>query len=376
MTKAPTLIDELYRLSFSKSPVPHWRSNAAMRQALHSARRFVVSDKMSTFMADLANEAFMKQRDGKYILIGERAYRIADSLRVSSRLPHATIWIEYNLLAYQIRSIEIRKPGYAPDIPNIPEHEGWLIQQHPQIETACIMHLFTKSDRVHEDGYSLWTFPFAFGWTCDGNPLPWHTFFEDNPENTRGYAVPSSYLVGLPGYVRGNVNAVRSPLIEDPNPEVHYEAYTTLIEEWTGVIRRVWSLLATIDHLPLTRGNVRQSKGFLARGQIRKFLDHQTITLNIPGKKDPRVLARKVIAEAHRKRHEVRAHWRDDFRHPPSKKCNLHLWELLTADDPDTIECTVCKGRQFHVAKHERGDSALGYVTHDYKVKHDEEHAT
>jgi hypothetical protein len=372
MKQAPTLIDHLYRLSFQRELIPGWQSNSEMRRALHSAKRFVVSEKMSAFMADLATEAF---KLGKAPTLAQRRYshRVADSLRVSSRLPHEVIWIEYRLHAYQVRSHVLRnKP--PPNLPEIPELEGWLIQQHPKIETACLMHLFTQSDRVHDDGYDTWTFPFAFAWTCDGSPLPWKKMFEPDP-NRIGFEPVSACLTGLRSYDYPWLNCVYSPLIEDPSSTLT-GIYMQLLLEWTGIIRRVWALLATIDHLPLTRGAVRTGKGFLARGQIRKYLDHQTITLNIPGKKDTRVLARKMIAIAHRKRHEVRAHWRDDYRHLPSSTCNPHLWELLDTSDSDTIECVICRGRQFHIAKHLRGDAALGFTIHDYKVKHDEEATT
>jgi hypothetical protein len=361
MKLAPTLIDEIYRISFRPERQMGWRSNAEMRHALEAAKRFVIADdRTAGFMAELANESFVKAGIHNPIVP-----RIADSLRVQSRLPFPSIWIEYPLRAYQARSCELR--GTLSD--NTPElqplREGWLIQQHPKIDTACIMHLFTQDDKTDHQGHAIWTFPFAFAWCCDDSPLPWRLSVKHQVKSETMSAV----LVGLQNYDRDNVGCVRSPLITDPNRD-HGEAYEYLFSEWMGVVRRVWALLATIDNLPITRGEVRQSKGFLARGRIRKFLDHQTITLNIPQKTDTRVLARKAIAIAHRKRHEVRAHWRDDWRFPPSKRCNPHLWEFMNENDLDHIRCDLCGGRQIHVKLHERGDAALGYVTHNYAIKH------
>lgn len=372
MKPAPTLIDALYRASFHPEANPGWRSNVEMRHALESARRFIVDERMSAFMAELANEAFLK--DTAINL------RILNSLRVSARLPHESIWIEYMMRPYQVRSHELRKES-PPDLINIGRTEGWLIQQHPKIETASIMHLFTDSDAADTKGYRTWTFPFAFGWMADDSPLPWQTIIKsdgtnEGEPNARAdrlglrYSTPSAFLSGISGYHRDNVSCVRSRLIIDPIQE-NQEQYRYLLTEWMGVLRRVWSLLAAIDHLPIAYGEVRQSKGFLARGRIRKFLDHKTITLNIPAKRDTRVIARQAIAAAHRKRHEVRAHWRDDWRNPPSKHCNPHLWEFVDENNPDLIRCELCRGRQFHVIKHERGDAGLGYVTHDYVVKHE-----
>jgi hypothetical protein len=358
--KPETLHDRLYRASFQPATVPGWRENGAMRRALESAHRFVVDEPMARFMAELANESFLIQRP----IIKQ----IADSLRVQARVPHEAIWLEYPLRAYQERSCELRGTMATNEPWAQPEREGWLIHQHPKIDTACIMHLFTSHEHVQEDGFNTWTFPFAFAWCCDDSPLPWRKVLHRHPQAEK-YAEPSSYLVGISGYERDNVCAVRSPLINDPNPSDDVQL-RYLLTEWSGIVRRVWALLATIDNLPITKGDVRQSRGFLARGRIRKYLSHRTITLNVPAKKDTRVLARRMIAAAHRKRHRVRGHWRDDWRNPPSKNCNPHLWEAVD-DEANHIRCALCHGRQTYIAKHERGDAALGWVDHDYRVTHD-----
>jgi hypothetical protein len=368
---APTLIDTLYRLTFDKQPIQGWQGNAKMRHALEAAHthRFIVNDdRTAAFMAELANEAFIKYA-GTAI-----TFRIADSLRVSSRLPYPTIWIEYPLRAYQRRAKELRSTDADVNPTEVPAREGWLLQQHPMIDTAIMLNIFTESDVPDNQGYTLWTYPFTYGWCCDDSPLPWRLEDAGQPpdvEEANLRDLMCVQAVGLVGYKRDNVGIVRSPLIDGPNTNPRlFDAYKALLNEWAGVVRRVWALLATIDHLPLSYGQVRQSKGFLARGRIRKYLDHQTITLNVPAKKDTRVLARQMIAMAHRKRHEVRGHWRDDWRNPPSKRCQPHLW-VSTDDEADHIVCELCRGRQIYVHMHERGDAALGYVTHDYRVKHE-----
>ena len=377
---APTLIDRLYRGSFRTETIPTWKSNSEMRRAIISARRFIVDEAMSRFMADLANESFRQHapcphpahKREKHSLASfvDRAphnHRLADSLRVQARLPHESIWIEYLMHPYQQRSHEIRGVR-PPDEKELFDKEGWLIQQHPKIDTACIMHCFLCDDEPDRRGFSNWTFPLAMGWTCDDSPLPWQTTVDPQPRK-QIYRYPSALLLGIGDYNRENVSYVQSPLICDPE-EKYSDVYGPLMVEWVGVLRRAWSLLATIDHLPIITGDVRQSKGFLARGQIRKFLDHQTIKLNVPAKQDTRVIARKMIAAAHRRRHEVRGHWRDDWRNPPSKLCNPHIWETVN-DNPDLIRCEQCHGRQVYVHKHERGDATLGYVLHSYQVTHE-----
>jgi hypothetical protein len=248
--KPVLLIDRLYRATFQRGPVLGWPDNTGMRRALEGAYRFSVDDAMSAFMADLANEAFLKTGSGSVNV------RIADSLRVQARVPHEAIWIEYNLHAYQIRANAIRDREPL-NIDDVPEREGWLVQQHPAIDTAVMMHLFTASNRVHEDGNDTWTFPFAFGWCCDDSPLPWQTLMK-NPDGDERWL--SELLVGIGGYKRDNINCVRSPLIADPTRR-NAAAYAVLLAEWTGVVRRVFALLATIDNLPITRGVARPAKG-------------------------------------------------------------------------------------------------------------------
>lgn len=356
--KPTTLFDAVYRLSFKNKLVNGWRSNADMRHALQSTRRFVADDAMGSFMADLANEAFLKHQGTGFNV------KICDSLRVQSRLPHEAVWIEYPLRAYQARSHEIR--GMPPIVPSeIPAVEGWLIQQHPKLDTACVMHLFTSSEFPDEKGYDTWTFPFSFGWSCDDTPMPWRDVILNTVDED---TFSSEFLVGMRGYKTRSTGVVRSSLIDDPSP-IYQEVYVNMLREWTGIIRRVWSLLATIDNLPLSFGTTRTPKGFLAQHRIRPYLEHQTITLSIPARTRTKVLARRLIAMAHRKRHEVRGHWRDDWRNPPGK-CRPHVWECV-GEDSDTIECTGCRGRQIYVHKHERGDASIGYVTHDYRLKHE-----
>jgi hypothetical protein len=324
----PLLIDLIYRATFNKETVPGWQSNIDMRHALERAKRFIADRRMSAFMADLAHESFLKN-----VRLPKLNCRICDSLRVSSRLPHDAIWIEYYLYAYQERLRAIQELAQE----NTPKlslwKEGWLIQQHPKIDTAYTLHVFTQEPKGNADESEVypWTFPFAFAWCCDDSPLPWRVSIDPGVYNVPDKVICpiSEYLTGITGYKRDNVGCIQSPLIVGLKPEDdEYNAH--LLGEWRGVLREVWSLLATIDHLPIIKNDVRQTKGFLAQHRIRKFLSHQSIALNIPAKKDTRVVARQAIAITHRKRHEVRGHWRDDWRNPPSQLCNPHLWENWT----------------------------------------------
>jgi hypothetical protein len=140
-----------------------------------------------------------------------------------------------------------------------------------------------------------------------------------------------------------------------------------LLQEWSGVQRRMWALLATINDLPVVVAEVKQSRGFLAKGQYRKFLDHRTITLTVPEKLYKKTI-RDALANAHRRGGPVREHWRRDWRKPLSPLCD-HEWGA----DEKHMFCTHCNGRKIWINEHVRGDTSRGFVTHDFTVTHDPE---
>jgi len=363
MKRPPTLIDRLYRSSFAKQTMPGWMSNQAMRERLVAARRFVLDDGMSSFLADLAVAGF-KTPDGG-LLSGRLSAKLVDQMRVSARSPHKLVWVEYNLRAETTRASELS--GNSPINPkDVPSREGWLIEQHPGIESAFRMHLFNEvpQDEAETDGYGIevYTFPFCFAWTADDTPLPWNLAIKGSNEGARS---SSEVYTGVVGYHSGRIGVVHSDLIKNFIKHPKRNALIELLKEWTGLIRRVWALLATINDIPMTVGEVRQSKGFVARGAYRKFLDHSVITLSIPGKKDHQKVARSLIAQARRRAHQVRGHWRRDWHHPGSRQC-LHHWDLTGH------KCEMCGGQRMWIAEHVRGDASIGFVTHDYEVVHEE----
>jgi len=352
MKPAPTLIDHFYRQSFGRETVVGWKSNARMRESLTAARRFVLDSAMSAFMADLAVASFSFSKTN----FGSLASKLSEQLRVSARAPHKAIWIEYDHLSFQNRSNDLR--GLSPPDPKeIPQREGWLIEQHPQVETAFIMHLFSWAE---DDVF--YTFPVAYAWTTDDSPLPWNTIVDQRmaTDDDNVVAFLSELIVGVPGYQTTRVGIVRSPLIIDAHPEIH-DPIKDLVIEWAGTIRRTWALLATINDIPLEKKFTVAAKGFISRGQYRKFLNHSTLTLAIPGRADPRKVARNLVALARRRAHQVRGHWRLDYRHPGDPLCQ-HQWNVE--------QRCACGAHRSWVHEHQRGDASVGFVTHSYAVTH------
>ena len=355
MKPGPTLADTLYRYSMSKHRVAGWRDNALWTDALRRAKRFVLDDEMSTFLGELATSAFVRS---KGLTIASRN-KVADRLRLGARLPSEVTWIEYNLRKCQARSNELLGRNVALD--EMPEREGWLLIRHPKLETAFRAHVISHDANVdHGDGFDTWTFPIAMAWTADDDTImPWRAMPFQN-----GGMRPSEVSTGLAGYVTDKAGFVFSELIETPNAP---ELVSNLLAEWSGVQRRMWALLATINDLPVEMRDVRASKGFVARGAYRRFLDHRTITLTVPVQKYTKVI-RSALALAHRRGGPVREHWRQDWRRPLSALCD-HEWGA----DEGHMFCNLCKGRKIWVHEHTRGDTTRGFVTHDFNVTHDDE---
>jgi hypothetical protein len=331
MGNPATLIDVLYRASFKNEAVQGWTNNAKWRAALAQSRRFVLDDAMSTFMGELGTQAFARPESAK------RRGQMAEHLRMGARLPFPTTWIEYNLRLCQTRSSELLGRPFAAS--EVPKQEGWLLQQHP-------------------DGrYDTWTFPVAMGWTSDDTPLPWRAV----PLSEDGLSA-SECAVGLTGYRTAQAAYVFSDMVKTPPKP---QAIADLMKEWSGVMRRMWAFLATIADLPVQVTEVRASKGFIGRGQYRRYLDHRTVTLNVPQKNFQKV-ARHALALAHRRAHQVRAHFRKNWRAPLSPLCE-HQW----ISDEKHMTCTHCQGQKIWIKDHTRGNAALGFTTHDFAVRHE-----
>jgi hypothetical protein len=355
----PTLIDTLYRMTFRNENVLRLRSNAALRQVLTDARRFVLDDEMSTFLGELCTAAFVTGKKSAAV-----QHRMVDQLRISARSPHRTVWIEYNIRNSLQRSNELLQQKFDPN--EVPHREGWLIQQHDELSTAFRLHLFTANPPQEADrqGFDHWGFPIVYSWTVDDSPSPWRSVLDNND----GY-----WATGVKGYdAHGCVTLTTSEMIDDPREHKNRIAIVDLVHEWTGVLRRVFALLATINDIPVLRTEIKQSRGFVAKGRYRRFLDHTTITLQVPQKLSLRKLARQMIAIARRRAHQVRGHFRLDWRNPPSDHCPALLAEGGHAWGTDNV-CTACRGHRLWIVEHVRGDASLGFVTHNYLVEHPNE---
>jgi hypothetical protein len=338
MKSDATLIDLAIRESFKRHDglVP-----GGMRETLVRAHKFLLSYEMSGYLADLTNAAFFESPD--------RSLALVDAARRQARLPFPVTWIEYDCRARKVRSHQAyAKSQYpttgslvTPDriIPRI----GWLLEQHPQIGTA-----FKMTEFVELDGTAA-RLPFSSTWVCDDQTvIPWPAM----PWAGISSRERSEIATGVMGYVSDRISLTG---IADGG----------ILKETIGELRCALMLLATINDLPVTFDAVRPSKGYVARGQYRRFIEHSIIHLTVPEHRSLKTLAARALTNLRRRAHEVRGHFRIDWRHPPQALCQ-HDWQDA---EHGALRCAICHGRKLHIRNHQRGDASVGFVMHDYEVE-------
>lgn len=366
MVKFPELlIDRLYRQTFLKA-----HRNPDLRRHLEDARRFVLDDAMTRFLVELTFQSFTARaaRSRKHLAKPkyERLFKLLDDIRHFSRLPHRVTWVEYSHEAYMRRELEIFdeydielriQPHAFTETQEVIDADlkaeewlklskgqriGWLFTSHQKIETAFSCSVFSATSPTSTVSLSN----ASYCWDTDDNPLPWKII---EPRPSRGYNTGSEKATHIRGYVRPNVGfrIMVARLPTESNDEFHRSCQEH-IDGLGGLLRYNWMFLSTVNKIPLAGARVvKPTHGFVARGSYRKFLSHSVITLSVP-QKNIGLAARKVLGDIIRRRaHQVRGHWRDDWRLP---KGNKSLW----------------------IAEHQRGDASLGFVTHDYVVQHEE----
>src|SRR5215472_7523312 len=166
-----TLADLTLRETFHK----RWRVPPSYRSSLQEARRFVLDANASAFMCDLWF-SFVHKKPWEIV------FRCWEQARHLARLPHATTWIEYDRYAFGERLSNLLGQKFNPNSPRrpneseVPKKIGWLMQQHPQQETAFHLQSFAQVE-----GRSQMQI-FGFAWTSDDSSTPWPCIAGEDPE--------------------------------------------------------------------------------------------------------------------------------------------------------------------------------------------------
>jgi hypothetical protein len=367
----PTLADLMLR-EWTRGP--YRRSidpTQYVARMIAQARKFVLDDRMSSFMADLAYASLPVHRDIK------RDRAILEGMRILSRLPHKVTWIEYNLRERMKRSVGVYGPINSNKLvpEKAPEKGGWLLIQHEKLESAfmaieCISH--STGGRERAEG--MWgdlspipnACPLAYAWTTDDTRPPWKLLGED----AGTWHKAAWMLTGIPNYDSYNVGWMRAPWLTDPGAQksiLQHHVVEDVQHELASDLRYLWALLSAINDTPTEYKVVRPQKGHMVNRNYKRFVEHTVITLKIPGGKDMTKVAQRITRASRRRAHDVRGFWRKDWRFPLAALCQ-HEFE----DVPDThlARCKLCQGRKIWIAEHQRGDASLGFVLHDYSVEH------
>jgi len=347
MKNPPTLADQCVALMLDKRRMANGDPGNAEMLALFRliplARKFVLDRAMSRYLADLSR---MTLRGGL-----RKRIRQVENMRQMARLPHALTWIEFDYPAFLERNVEygieiIRPPGVEGE--PFPARLGWLFQQHEKIETAIRSTEFFSSLVLPGTGMSH---PTSIVWCVDDTPLPWRKIrLWQNEKDESTLCMLKGYQSTQVGWTFTFSEGFSAPMMK-------------LMGRWaikpTMPCRDVWTLLATLNDLPVIIERVQPSKGYISRGSYKKFLAHSVIHLTVPETRWYKI-AQKAAALIRRRAHQVRGHWRVDYRARPISTCD-HIWNA-------EMVCTKCGGHKLWIAEHQRGDASLGFVTHDYDV--------
>jgi len=345
---APILADSMIR-EWSRSRYRKIDKNNWLASHIAQARKFVLDEGMSSFMADLGYVSLNACKTDF------KRQQLVEGMRKLSRLPHAVTWIEFDKQAHRRRVKEVYHPEIVAEPDSVPDRSGWLLMQHPKLETAfmaihCTSHSWVGDARLAVPNSGQ----FAYAWTVDDTIPPWprHPLHHrdvpgriDTTEQERMIS-PSGVLSGVLDWRSETVSVIHAPHLSREAAEAWDNAARWSFHplgELAHDLRYLWSLLATINDLPTSSVEVRPDKGYVSRGQYKKFSEHTVISLTIPVKRYQTV-AKRAVAIARRRGHQVRGHWRKDHWHA---------------------------GERIWIREHVRGDTSMGFVMHDYAVTHE-----
>jgi hypothetical protein len=324
-----------------------------------SARKFVLSDSMSEYMAEM-NQSF--RRGGL-----RKRLHLIDTSRQLSRLPHPLIWIEWDMhryIAYLQKHFQGKVLKFGPGA-YVPTQMGWLVRQHAKIETAFKASEFSASRM--SPGIVL-CHPVSTAWCSDETPSPYQRmkiFSQADYLESQTIAWCNEYNSRQVHWTatideKDSVKAMTGMDVTQVIPHAH--------------ITDLWALLATINDLPVRIEKVESARGYVARGRYRRFVEHSVIRLTVPETRY-RALVIRTSSVLRRRAHQVRGHWRKDWRNPPNKLCDCsrlppHERALVMEHiNESTLRCRKCLGHHLWIHEHQRGDAGLGFVMHDYTVE-------
>jgi len=352
MKPAPTLADMMIR-AWSRPPYRQIDSNGWVPRNIALARKFVLDEQMSEYLADLGCSWLPG-------LNRKRKREMFDGYRTLSRLPHPITWVEYDRPAFANRlAIEwnINRQETRPWT-----HAGWLLLQHPKIETAFMALPAKSADGVSE----ISAYPLV--WSVDGSLPPYRNpILLDLPQDD--IDALTGVMTAIGKFHCPQLNIVVAPWVTGKHAQelIKRLEVTKTIMAYAGTLRFLWPFLTAINDTPTTTRRVAPVGGHMVGSSYKRFMDHTVISLDIPKRTTMRVLAKRVLLDTRRRAHMRRGHFRRHWAFPLNPRCQH---ELEVIPDTHMHECKLCRGRKMWITEHQAGDASLGWVDHDYAVHH------
>lgn len=335
------------------------RAMSDIRYAIAQSKRYSLDGSMSEFLAALSTVPFD--------VAPERRADVLASMRHSARLPFRKTFIQIDGLAFRRGLLKYATNSTDPWGKTLVHEDGhikWPGLLLEQLDDETIQITYFCELPLKNDELSVITLPYVYLYKTNDVPLP-DSFEYDFVGGSMSHGV---YLHGQDRtvavkhyYPLTNKHGINVEKDDEIIGRTHH-----MVIELCGLVRYVFAFLATLNDIPTITTEVRPSKGYFARGQHRKYLDHTVLTLSLPRKSTLKTLARRLIAMARKRWHEVEPHWRinkkpNGFVCEPSYK---HLWSAR--DDKGHSYCATCEARRvWIVLPRGRGDPNLGIVRHN-----------
>lgn len=344
-----------------------------LRMALRRARRFTLDD---AFVQEVVRRASTSPPE-KMLAVSDLA-----------NLPFEKVFIEYD----NGTRIRAQKAAGTMRFESKIEDEdrglaGWLIERFKGSPGHWRATYFSFDDK-HSFAQQNWVVGAAeYVVNLDGqNPMPPNiTMTKSLAELTQGYPWGYAVRVGEEDFAfvaseelsRRGIGLPESRFFE---PLMRYgieqksgfqdqviRLLGNALHEGRGDLRFLCSMLAMLNHVPTTYVH-RPAKGhYRARLRNVPYLDNRVISIHCGRKRIVNVVdgaMKDALGAHHKKRHSVRGFWRD-VEYGRARGCAHEPIER----DGDYCLCGKCGHLLRWIDHHERGDAALGWVTHDYEVQ-------
>jgi hypothetical protein len=393
--KPMPLMDKVHAWTFA-SKVGHTKVNPAMaevqrtiRAKLRAAERFAVDDNAVRSVCFLNSEL-------------DRL----EAWSALARLPHEPLWVEFDNFA-RLRAFEAMGISGEPIDPVASAALcGCLFYPDAAGSSRWVCQWFGDNDAARPSG--PWPRSFAYVFDPDGDPqtptrgsnfwdkptlslrkgfpratLKLRALDGDGPPVMKDFDCdPEIVLAGI--FYGNNVNAApdwlssRMAAIIDPwwearhaalevsNPQRWRELFLEAVEGESAEFWWILAMLAVINGLPsnAVAAPTRPGKHAVSMNQLPYF-GFSTISLTVERDDEAiRLLDKAARRARHLRLHKVRGHWRVVDQRPVTYLCR-HIPAIV--EDRHAM-CSRCERLLCWIEAHERGDSTLGVVDHDYEV--------